>query len=218
MIKIALADDHVLMRRALAMLIAKTKGFSVAMQADNGAQLLQQLRTKPLPDIVLLDTNMPGVCGVETAILLQRHFPKIKVVVFTELKSRFVNLRMQKSGVRAYLYKNCNRRELFAALREVYVNGYYFNEQLPADTPMQKPSFFAMNLNDQQRAFLRWASTGLTHQAIAEKMNVSPRTVDSYRDILFKKLEVNSRIGLVLYAVRNGYVKLDEVPRLDDVP
>lgn len=212
MINIALTDDHVIMRKALALVIGKRKGFRVVTQADHGKALLAQLDPAALPDIVVLDIDMPVLCGVETAILLRQQHPSIKVVVLTEQRNDFVRERMLKSGVRAYLHKDCHIPELFRALREVHENGYYFNERLPPNIVSQRASFYEMRLNGRQRCFLRWASTELTHREIAEKMKVSPRTVDSYRDILFKKLDINSRVGLVLYAVRNGFVWSESAP------
>jgi two-component system invasion response regulator UvrY len=208
MIKIALVDDHVVLRRSLALLINTLGGFEVVIEAGNGADFLQQLSNSILPDIVLLDIAMPVMGGVETAILLQRQYPKLKIIVLTLVKNDHVKLRMIKSGARAYLFKDCESQELHAALNGVHENGYHFNEHLTVDVLQEKPSFYKPPLNTQQRSFLRWAATGLTHREIAAKMQVSQRTVDSYRDTLFKKLDINTRVGLVKYAIRNGFIHL----------
>jgi two-component system invasion response regulator UvrY len=206
MIKIALADDHVVLRKALALLINKLGGFEVIIQASNGSDLLEQLTRSKHPDIVLLDIAMPVTGGVETGILLQRQYPNIKIIVLTLVKSDHVKLRMVKSGARAYLFKDCETEELHAALRDVYETGYHYNQYLTIEETQQELSFYKPPLNARQRSFLRWAATGLTHREIAEKMQVSQRTVDSYRDTLFKKLDINTRVGLVKYAIRNGFI------------
>lgn len=210
MIKIALVDDHVVLRRSLAMLIKTMGGFQVVIEAGNGTDFLQQLKVGPIPDIVLLDVAMPVTGGVETAILLQKQYPCIKIIVLTLVKSDHVKLRMVKSGARAYLFKDCDTEALRSALHDVYETGYHFNEDFTIEETQQKASFYKPPLNAQQRSFLRWAAAGLTHREIADRMQVSQRTVDSYRDTLFKKLDINSRVGLVKYAIRNGFVNFEE--------
>jgi two-component system invasion response regulator UvrY len=208
MIKIALVDDHVVLRKSLALLINMLGGFEVTIEAGNGTDFISQLENNIIPDIALLDIAMPVTGGVETATLLQRQYPKLKIIVLTLIKNEHVKLRMIKSGVRAYLFKDCESEQLHIALREVYESGYHFNEHFTIDILQEKPSFYKPPLNAQQRSFLRWAATGLTHREIAEKMQVSQRTVDSYRDTLFKKLDINTRVGLVKYAIKNGFIHL----------
>lgn len=210
MIKIALVDDHVVLRRSLAVLINALGGCKVVMESCNGSEFLQQLKNSILPDLVLLDIAMPVTGGVETAIVLQKQYPKLKIIVLTLVKSDHVKIRMIKSGARAYLFKDCETEELRAALRDVHETGYHFNEHLTIEETQHHAGFYKPPLNPQQRSFLRWAATGLTHREIATKMQVSQRTVDSYRDTLFKKLDINSRVGLVKYAIRNGFVNFEE--------
>jgi two-component system invasion response regulator UvrY len=208
MIKIALVDDHIVLRKSLAALIAGLEDFEIVFQADNGQHCMDQLKSNPAPDIILLDITMPIMGGVQTATLLKQLYPKIKILALTMISSEQVILPMVKNGVRGYLLKDCETTELKTALLAVYEDGYYYNHLL---TPkMTKTDFTLGNklLNDRELTFLKWACTELTHKEIAEEMQVSPRTIDGYRDSLFRKLNVNSRIGLAIYAIKNGFIQL----------
>lgn len=208
MIKIALADDHVILRKSLAIMIGMLEGMEVVFEADNGAMLIEKLKTSPRPDIILLDVTMPVMDGFETAKWLRRNHPDIKVLAVTMLHNDPVLLHMVKNGVKGYLLKDCEISELQKAITEVYEKGYFYNQYYTAYIAASKISSDKITLNGQELAFLRWSCTELTHKEIADKMQVSPRTIDGYRDILFKKLKVNSRVGIVVYAIKNGFVQV----------
>ncbi|MES2005457.1 MAG: response regulator transcription factor [Bacteroidota bacterium] len=208
MIKIALADDHVVLRKSLAVIIGLLDDCEVVCEASNGISLLDQLKQSELPDIILLDITMPLMDGLETAKKLKQQHPSIKILALTMIKSEPVIMEMIKNGVRGYLLKDCEIRELEKAIHALQQQGYYYNEYI---TPRMIPKSHAKGkivLNSRELSFLRWCCTELTQKEIANEMMVSPRTVDDYRDNLFKKLEVNSRVGLVIYAIKNGFVQV----------
>lgn len=208
MIKIALVDDHVVLRKSLGVMLGNMPGFEVLFEAGNGLQLIEQLQTNTEPDLVLLDVTMPGMDGTETARWLKQEYPGIKILVVTMLRSDPVILQMVKIGARGYILKDCEPSELQDAITSVYETGYYYNELFTPGMRASNISEDSITLSTQEINFLRWACTDLTHKEIAVEMQVSPRTVDGYRDSLFRKLNVTSRVGIVIYAIRNGFVQV----------
>lgn len=211
--KVILADDHVLLRQALATLISSFDDFQVAAVADNGQQVVDYINDNPKIDLVLLDLNMPKMDGYETAIWLQENHPDIKVLVLTMYDSEIALIRLLQVGVRGFLKKDIHPSELRAALVAVAENGYYYSH----NTTGKLASLFQKNYSNQtsiekamltavEIEFLRLASTEMTYKEIADHMKITPRVIDSYRDGLFVKLDVKSRVGLAIYAVKNGIV------------
>ncbi len=210
MIKIALVDDHVVLRKSLAVLISMFQGFDIILQADNGRHLIDQLETNPIPDIVLLDITMPVMDGVETALWLKQNYPKVKVLALSMIKNDFIIIRMLKNGARGYILKDCEPAELRDALHQVYQKGYYYNELITIKIMNNElyGEFPKLVLTEQELNFLRWACTEKSHKEIAVEMSVSPRTIDGYRDSMFKKLNVSSRVGIAIYAIKSGIVQV----------
>ena len=211
MIKIALVDDHVIFRKSLAILIGMLDGFEIISEASNGKEFIDQLDDHHLPDIVLMDITMPVMDGVETTKWLKQNKYKIKVIALSMIKNELVIIRMLKNGAKGYILKDCEPDELRTALRDVYHKGYHFNELVTAkmktetekDTAVTKHMF-----NEKELEFLRQICSEKSYKEIADEMFISPRTVDGYRDALFQKLNVNTRVGLVLYALKNDLVQL----------
>jgi DNA-binding NarL/FixJ family response regulator len=214
MIKIALADDHVVLRKSLAILIEMLGQFKVVMEVSNGEEFIRQLsETDPdgHPDIVLMDITMPIMDGVETTKWLKRHYPKIKVIAFSMINNDLIIIRMLKNGARGYILKDCEPAELKTALLEVFNNGYYYNDIITSKMKERASEYnenSVVMINERELIFLRWACTDKSYKEIADEMGVSPRTIDGYRDALFQKLNVNSRVGLAVYAFRNDIITL----------
>lgn len=208
MITVALVDDHTILRKSLAVLVEMQEGYRVVLEADNGNHFKQLLKTNPAPDIVLLDITMPVMGGVDTAKWLREDYPEVKILALTMVKNEMVVIRMLKYGARGYLLKDCETAELRNALREVIEAGYYYNDILTPKMVRRGPDADLPELNNQELSFLRWACTDMTHKEIAAEMQVSPRTVDGYRDSLFRKLNVSSRVGIAIYAIKNGFVQI----------
>lgn len=211
--KVFLADDHVLLREALASLINKLPGFLVNSAADNGNDVIRQFRSGLVPDILLLDLNMPELDGFETAKIVQEEFPAVKVLILTMYDSESALIRLLQVGVRGFLKKDVHPNELHAALTAIAKDGYYYSHT----TTGKLASLFLKKgnavhniekgmLTEMEIQFLRLASTDLTYKEIAQQMKMTPRTIDNYRDHLFDKLDVRSRVGLAIYAIKNGLV------------
>jgi len=210
MIRIALLDDHVILRKSLATLLGFMPACNIVFQAGNGQELITHLKTNPYPDIVLTDIAMPVMDGVELTRRLKDHYPSVKVIGLSMLSHEAVVTRMIKNGARAYLLKDAEPEELGMALQEVYIRGYYFNELYTAshNQAVATNKYPRHQLNEQELLFLRWSCTEKSLKEIAAEMCVSPRTVDGYRDSLFRKLNVSSRVGIVMYALKEGIVIL----------
>jgi two-component system, NarL family, invasion response regulator UvrY len=211
-IKVAIADDHTLLRNALARLVNSFEGYTVLMEADNGKDLRNKIMKHQVPEVVLLDVNMPEMDGFETTQWLHKNHPYIKVLALSMLSDEKTIIKMFRLGATGYLLKNTDAEELKKALDAVINKNVYLSEYVSAKlvsglhTDMDeniKPIF----LNEREKDFLRWTCTELAYKDIAEKMNLSPRTVDDYRQSLFTKLNVHSRVGLVMYAIRNKIVE-----------
>ena len=212
-IQVAVADDHTLMRKALAKLISSFESYAVLFEADNGKEVKDQLSNHVIPDIVLLDVNMPGLDGYETAKWIYKNYPQVKVLALSMFSDENIIIRMLRLGAKGYIMKNVEPEELKLALDSIIKKDFYLSDYISGkiisglhrdiDHP-EEP----VVLNDKEKEFLQLVCSELTYKDIAVKMFVSPRTVDDYRNSLFEKLKVKTRVGLVMYAIRNGLVDL----------
>jgi two-component system invasion response regulator UvrY len=219
-IKIAVVDDHILFRDGLSELLNGFGNYEVVIAADNGKDFIRQLDPPNLPDIVLLDINMKQMDGFETAAWLKDHHPEIKVLALSMYENENGIIRMLRLGVRGYMLKDIRKQELQQALLSLMQKGYYYTEMVTGklvhainanfeDGKEGKALRQLTTLNQRELEFLKLACTELTYKSIADKMCLSAHTIDGYRDALFEKLHVKSRVGLVLYAIKNKIVLVD---------
>jgi DNA-binding NarL/FixJ family response regulator len=210
---VALVDDHVLLRGALANLINTFDQCEVVIQSDNGVQFFEHLKINKMPNVVLLDLNMPLMDGFETASLLQSKYPQIGILMLTMYDSELSLIRLLQMGVKGFLKKDVHPEELKYALHSVTEAGYYYSTKTAgklanlfrSDKKDHSRLQQAM-LTDQEVEFLKLACSDRTYKEIAQEMSLTPRTVDILRDGLFFKLDVRSRVGLAMVALRNGVV------------
>jgi two-component system invasion response regulator UvrY len=214
-IKIALVDDHVVLRNALAVLIDNFENCKVIYQANDGKELTELIRKDALPDILILDMSMPNMDGYDTARWIQKNCPTVKILMLTMYDSEMLLIRLLKAGVNGFLKKDIHPTELKQALHTVMQVGHYYashtagkvftllREGADEELPIHKNL-----LGDQEINFLKLACSDLTYKEIAIAMRLNPRAVDSLRDHLFEKLDVKSRVGLAIFALRKGMVAL----------
>ncbi len=213
MANLVLVDDHVLLRNGLAGLV-KNLGHTVLFEASNGDDFIEKLKPRSLPQIVLMDINMPEKDGYETTQWLKANHPEVKVLALSMYDSESAIIRMLKSGAKGYILKDSDPAELQAAIEALTDKGYYYSELVSgklinAINKMDEDGITnVIKLNERETTFLKYTCTELTYKDIADKMFVSPRTVDGYRDTLFEKLHVKTRVGLVIYAIKNGIVDI----------
>lgn len=213
--KLIMADDHILLRDALANYLRTIDGIEVIGVASNGIEVIELLKIGTIPDLILLDLGMPDLGGYETAVYLCSHFPEIKIVILTMFDSEVSFLRLLKLGVKAFLKKDISPIELQKAIISVMEGGYYYgNKEIGRFTEILRNSNDESNLlknkilSEVEIKFLQLTSTELTYKAIADMMHMSPRKIDHYRDYLFTKLDVKSRVGLAMFATKNGLVNM----------
>jgi len=211
--KIALADDHILLRTALASLIDSFDNCKVIQQAGDGDEFIEQIKQGCRPDVVILDLNMPRKDGYDTAVWLKDNFPAVQVMMLTMYDSDSALIRLLQAGVKGFLKKDIHPSELKFAIQSVVQSGYYYSHNTSGKLanlfrfrPDNTPALQKNMLTDQEVCFLKLASSELTYKEIAQKMGLNPRSVDSLRDHLFDKLDVRSRVGLAMYAIRHGLV------------
>jgi len=212
-IQVGVADDHKLLRNALARMVNTFEGYSVLFEVDNGKELRDRIMQHLVPDIVLLDVNMPEFDGFETTKWLQKNYPHIKVLVLSMMSDEKSIIKMFRLGAKGYLLKNTEPEELKLAMdsimdKNVYLSEYVSGKLVSGLNQNADKDEGDIVLNEKEREFLRWTCSELSYKEIGEKMYVSARTADDYRQTLFARLNVHSRVGLVMYAIKNGIVEL----------
>ncbi|HEY2722325.1 MAG TPA: response regulator transcription factor [Chitinophagaceae bacterium] len=212
-IKVALADDHVLLRNALASLIDNFGDCRVVNQSNDGKELIESLKNGAIPDVIILDLNMPEMDGYESAKFIQKNFPQVHVLMLTMYDSELSLIRLLQAGVKGFLKKDIHPSELKFAIHSVVNTGYYYSNSttnklanLFRSGNEKRSSLQNTMLTEQELEFLKLTSSDLTYKEIAQKMNLNPRSVDNLRDQLFIKLDVKSRVGLAMVAIKNGIV------------
>ncbi|GAA4336746.1 response regulator transcription factor [Mucilaginibacter gynuensis] len=208
-IQIALVDDHRLFRSGIVSLINNLNGFNILFEAGNGEELGRKISPKNKPNIILLDINMPVMDGISTALWLKENYPEICIIVLSMFEDAEKVLTMVKMGVKGYLLKDSEPGEFEQALTKVSQGEVYYPEFVTRHLINSfNNKVEDIKLNSRELEFLKLAGTELTYKEIADQMCVSVRTVDGYRDQLFEKLQIKSRVGLVLYAIKNKLIEL----------
>ncbi|MDQ2718563.1 MAG: response regulator transcription factor [Bacteroidota bacterium] len=208
-ISIGIVDDHQLFLKSLGLMLENFNEFNVVLMAMNGKDLQEKISIKNLPDIILIDVNMPVMDGIATAKWLSQTHPSIKLVALSMNDSDRIIIEMIKAGCCAYLLKDTHPNELEKALHEIYAKGFYnsdvsninYRRLLLAEND-------PLNITEKEKIFLQHACSDMTYKQIASEMNLSERTIDGYRENLFHKFKVQSRVGLALEAIRKNWVKL----------
>lgn len=221
-IGIAIVDDHNLFRKGLIKLINmgdKANRYVILFEAENGNDLKEKLDQKSLPDIIVMDIDMPEMDGYEAVDWLQRFHPDVNILVISMFESREAIVRMLRLGVKGYLSKSIEVEDMHMALEGIVNQGYYYSDFVAniMATAIRSNNLETIatgtneawnGLSENEREFIKLACTELTYQQIADKMNLSHKTIDGYRETLFQKFRVKNRVGLAMYAVRNGLVKV----------
>lgn len=218
-VSLAIVDDHQLFRDGMAELIEGFGAYDIVIEADSGKDFIAQLAHKKIPKIVLMDINMKEMDGFETAAWLRENHPEVKILALSMYENENAIIRMMRLGSRGYILKNIRKQELEQALSSVVTKGYYYTDLVTgklihaiSNLDQQSPSANLreiVSLSEREMEFLKLVCTELTYRQIAEKMNLSIHTIDGYRNSLFEKLNIKSRVGLVLYAIKNKIFLVD---------
>lgn len=221
-IAIAIVDDHNLFRKGLIKLINLgdiDNKYTILFEAVNGIDMKEKLDKKLSPDIILMDIDMPDMDGYEAVDWLHKYHPDISILVVSMFETEEAIVRMIRLGVKGYLSKDIEVEDMHIALEAIANKGFYYSDfvsgvmasnlQLNTSSGNQSPGSEPWsNMTENEREFLKLACTELTYQQIADKMNLSPKTIDGYREALFQRFKTKSRVSLAMYAVKNGLVKI----------
>lgn len=205
--KVALVDDHELLRNGLARIIERFENYTVILEAGNGIEFIEALPKSEVPDIILLDISMPEMDGFETASWIRKNLPKARILVLSMSDNESTVLRMINLGARGYILKDSKPAILKEAFDNIVEKGYYSNDLVDSHMifEVQHGTLKKISISQREEEFLQLVCSDLTYKEIADKMNASPRTVDNYRDKLFIKFDIRSRVGLALFAIKQGF-------------
>lgn len=203
---IVIVDDHFLIAQALTGIINHFDNFEVMYTCDNGASLQEKFKfPKNIPDLILLDISMPVMNGFETALWLKENHPEVLILALSMQNDDESVIKMLKNGAHGYLLKNASPFDLNNALNQIITNGFFYTDWTTKilvselNSSNEKDKF-----TERELEFLKYTVTEMTYKEIANKMCCSPRTVESYRDSLFEKLHLKTRVGLAVYALKNN--------------
>ncbi len=204
---VVIVDDHTLLSQAIAVMVNTFDKFKVLYTCKNGQELIGKFSESPknVPDIVLMDINMPIMNGIETTAWITKNHPLVNTLALSVEDEEITILKMLRVGAKGYLLKDVEKQILEHALIEIMDVGFYHSKNV-TNIIVKSISSNGKNIvefKDKELVFMKLACTEMTYKEIAEKMFLSPKTIDGYRDSLFDKLEIRNRVGLVLYAIKN---------------
>lgn len=213
-IKVAIADDHQIFRKGVILSMRQYNNIKFVFEADNGEDLIEKVADNEPPDVILMDLKMPVKDGIETTKYLNKHFPAIRIIILTMYEDeRFVG-HLMDSGANGYLLKSTEPSEIKKAVMDVMRTGFYLNNfvnkvLIKKNYAKQK---FNPNLNseivisEREKEVLTLVCMEFTAQEIAQKMEISARTVEAIKDRLMERFGVKNSVGLVFYAMKNSLI------------
>jgi DNA-binding NarL/FixJ family response regulator len=212
-ITFAIADDHVMLRKGLVKMLVMLGNYEPIFDVDNGDEVIEALKKHKIPDVLILDVNMAGKGGLETAAWVTNNYPQIKILALSMYNDESTIIKMIQAGAKGYLTKNNSTEKLEEAINTLYERGIYIPESISLKlfSGIRNNVLATENkevmLNDKEKTFLSLICQEYSYQEIADKMILSPRTIDDYRRKLCLKLKVRGKSGLIVYALNNGLCK-----------
>lgn len=217
MLRIAIADDHILFRKSLKLLIASFDNMEVVAGASNGIELLEKLETTSA-DILLLDLQMPEMDGFETCWRVNELYPEIKILVLT-LRDDIETIReVMQLGVQGYFTKNTDPSELKNAILKLNDDGFYFEKSLTSiiqdilNFPsLESEAVHPIIFSDREMEIVRLTLKEYSGSEVAAKLSISPKTVEKHKRNLMGKIGSKNFIGVITYALLHNLLSLDEL-------
>lgn len=220
-IKIILADDEVLFRKGISFLLEREENFEIIFEVSNGKELVSFLRESTIhPDIIMMDLKMPLLNGVEATRIIMEEFPEVKIIALTSYDSKSFIANMINIGAASYLVKNTTPSVMIKTINEVYQKGVYYNDQVLKIiqegiatnlTRQNKSQFDEDYLTNREKEVLVLICKQMNTHEIADKLFISPRTVEGHRNNLLLKTESKNVAGLVVYAIQNKMITVDDL-------
>lgn len=216
-IKIILVDDHQIVRDGIKALLANNPTIEIIGEANDAYSFFELLKIQ-IPDVVLLDISLPKMSGIEVSKILSAQYPQIRILMLSMYTSEDFIFNALKAGIHGYLPKNTTREELLTAIGEVNKGREYFSKSI-SDTILKSyvnsakygndtPGDKLGNLTNREREILYYVAEGTNNPNIAEKLNISIRTVETHKTSIMRKLNLNSTVDLVKFALKNGIIEL----------
>ncbi|MFB9098320.1 MULTISPECIES: response regulator transcription factor [Flavobacterium] len=220
-IKMILADDEVLFRKGIAFLLQRESNIEILFEASDGLELTTYLEEnkEQHPDIILMDLKMPLLNGVEATKIIHDAYPEIKIIALTSYNTRSFVANMIHVGASSYLVKNATPAEMLLTINEVFEKGFYYNdcvldvinEGIAIKDYRIKSHFDEDYLTTREKEVLEFICQQFSTNEIAEKLFISPRTVDGHRNNLLLKTESKNIAGLVVYAIQNKVIPIEDI-------
>ena len=216
-IKIILADDEQLFRKGILFLLEREDNFQILFEAENGQELIDKIDSKNLPDVILMDLKMPVLNGVETTKIIHKKYPDIKIIALTSYDGKSFITNMIDVGASSYLLKNTNPKTVVHTINEVFSKGFYYDDKvmktihenlLSSSGKKVKSDLDKKLLSKREREVLELICAQCTTSEIAEKLFISPRTVDGHRNNLLLKTGSKNVAGLVIYGIQKKLIEL----------
>ena len=212
-IRVGIADDHKIFRKGVILSLRQYTNISFVLEAENGDDLLEQLKTNQ-PDIILLDLRMPGKDGIETTKEISKRYPNIKILIITMFEDERYVSHLMENGANGYLLKNSEPAEIKKAIMEAFVRGYYLsnfvNRILLKKSSARMKNAPSLNneivISEREKEVVSLICREFTATEIAEKLSISPRTVESIKDRLMERFGLKNTAGLVFFAVKNELI------------
>lgn len=219
LIRVGIVDDHLLFRKSMTLLIDSYEGMKIVIDAENGRLFLNKLAHHSV-DVVLLDIQMPVMDGYETCKQLLSRFPEVKILIVSQLSSRESIHKIMEIGAHGYFTKNSNPEQLELAIRSVHEEGFYFGIELGSVIKeamlWEKKHPIKITtprdlLSERELQIIKMICKEMKSKEIAEKLFINIRTVESHRKHIMDKTKAKNFIGVILYALKNQIISIDEL-------
>ncbi|NHA04253.1 response regulator transcription factor [Mucilaginibacter sp. HC2] len=212
-INIAIVDDHTLFRQGVSRLLSEFEDIHIVFDAGNGAEMIERIKVNALPQVVIMDITMPVMDGYEATFWLKTHYPDIHVLALSMFEDEKPIIKMLRNGAGGYMLKESKTTDLVNAIKTIAQQGFFINANvtgklLRAIQSNNLSRDAVMNISANEQRFLELCCLELTYKEIADKMNLSPHTIDNYREALFQRFDIKSRTGLVLFAIKHELIKI----------
>lgn len=219
-IKIVLAENELLFREAISVFLKNDKNLEIVQTVSDGYELISFLRkASTVPDIIIMDVKMPRINGIEATRIIKTYFPSIKIIGLTNCSTNLFLMNMISAGASAFLAKNISTEKLLNTIYNVYENNLQFNDeehllsnhQMYFHVHKKTRSRFDFDLTKREIEILKLTCKQYSTIEIAEKLNLSIRTIEGHKSNIFQKTTCKNVVSLVMYAIQNQYVALEEL-------